>query len=416
MKNIRKILLYLFGFVLLYFPCVLPSVNPYIFPILFFLMFVILEIPFRKITAVEILKKKNIFLFTIGVIFSALYFALFALLKNSATSLSDTRIVQGSMFVLYMFLVVYLIKYLYKIGNDFNANLKFLFKVANIQGIICLAMLLVPSLKSVANALFTATTSYSSDAYILTTRVYGISNSYTFGLPIFHGILSGICYYLAIAKDKSYFKYLPLTLLVSVLNGRTGLIVATLLIVFSTLYVLVKKRGLKPIFYLILILLFGGIVLYFIKLYVPNMYKFISVIIKEINNYFTTGEFEGTSKYLFNDKLFFPEGLGLIFGEGIRPYTSSNTLIKSDIGFVNDLFMGGLIYVYFLYGAYIRLLVRKGANEKDNFIVFMILIGMVIGNWKGEIFKNSLLMIGILFISLNYLLNFNKLGEGDKNV
>ena len=412
MKNIKKIVLYMFGFLLLYFPCILPNINPYIFPILLLVFLVILEFPSRKITAIDFFKRKDIFLFVMGILFSAIYFALLSSLKDNNISLSDTRIVQSLVFIVYMFLVIYLLKYLHKMGNDVNDNMKFLLKIANIQGIICVAMLFVPSLKNIANTLFYTNSNFSSNSYILTTRIYGISNSYTFGLPIFHGILSGICYYLSISKDKSYFKYLPLTLIVSVLNGRTGIVIAVLLILISTFYVLIKKRGIKPIFYFILILLFGFGLIYIIKLYVPNMYKFISVIVKEINNYFTTGEFDGTSKYLFNDKVFFPEGLELIFGEGIRPYVSSNNAIKTDIGFVNDLFMGGLVYIFFLYGSYIRILTKKCSEEKDKFIVLLILIGMAIGNWKGEIFKNSLIMIGILFISLNYLIDFDKNKEG----
>lgn len=49
-------------------------------------------------------------------------------------------------------------------------------------------------------------------------------------------------------------------------------------------------------------------------------------------------------------------------GEGYRVYGEFGLLhgkIPSDIGFVNDMFMGGILYIVLLYGAIIRFVLKK---------------------------------------------------------
>src|SRR5690606_29985192 len=68
----------------------------------------------------------------------------------------------------------------------------------------------------------------------------------------------------------------------------------------------------------------------------------------------TDNLFSGHIALLFGDMLYFPSTvLGLIFGEGRYVFGNPND-VQSDVGYVNDILFGGLIY----FGFYFRSLYK----------------------------------------------------------
>lgn len=409
----KKFLIYVFGFLLIYYPGLIPNINPYIFPLCMLLLLMLIELPSKSISVIKNVKNKEIFLFILGIIASIAYYAIIYSLNNNNITLMDMRIVQGSSVIIYLFLVLYLLEFLKKMGNNYKDNMEFLFIIGSIQGIICILMLLIPSFKEFANYLMYSSGKFEKGAYIFTTRVYGISNTYTYGLPIYHGLLSGLCFYISAVKEKKFFKYLPFIFIVAFLNGRTGILIAVLSIILSSIYLIIKKGMFTTVLsYLFKFSILFSFVILMVKLFLPNIFKFVSILWVEINAFIVSGELSGTTQYLARDNFFIPDGFGLLFGEGFRPYSDMNSIYKTDIGFVNDLFMGGILYISLLYGSFIKLLMSKKLLKKDSFLIFIVIISTLIANWKGEIFKNSTFIIGFLFIALNYIVNNFEEGSG----
>ena len=120
----------------------------------------------------------------------------------------------------------------------------------------------------------------------------------------------------------------------------------------------------------------------------------------EARSLLINNQLEGTTKYLISDRLFFPEGIGLLFGTGSRVFGNlTQGVVSSDIGFVNDIFMGGIIYIFILYGAY-YMLIASSISKKQNLLKIILVIALLVANWKGELFKNSTIIIGLFFILL----------------
>ena len=400
----KRAIIYFSGFILIYYINLLPNINPYIFPILCFSIVVLLEAVDKQNSIFVLVKKRKYLRFIIGLVVAALYYALIYALMNEQVTLYGTRIIQSLMFVVYFFLVLFYVKKVHTVYPTKEEKLELLFKIAAIQGIICVAMLIIPSFKQLADNLFVMVSRFEEGDYILGTRVFGISNSYTYGLPILHGLLSGICFYMSIMIDKKYFKYLPFVAIVSLLNGRTGVIVALITMMMSLVYAFFVSKNKLRVMYLSLISVFTSVLAVCVLSVVsPHIYNFVNSAFTGIGEYIVGGESNDSIKALTGDSVYLPEGMGLIFGEGVRLYSSVDTskYRPSDIGYVNDFFMGGLIYAILLYGSYFAL-IKSHYNEKNyRFIKYLIIVSIILANWKGEIFKNSTFIIGIFFILLS---------------
>lgn len=355
----------------------------------------------------KMLLNKKIIVLIGGICLSAAYFAIRAAFKG-ITDLENLRIVQNSMPIVYILHILIIIDKLKKCDFDVDEGIDFLLKVAALQGIICVIMLLIPSLKDLADKLYlNCTSKFSAGDYILTTRIYGISSDYTFGLPIIHGILSGICFYLAILKDKKYFIYFPFIIAVSVLNSRTGVLVAIISIFISILYYIVKCQKLVKLIYILV----GAIIIvsiFIIAIYMinSNILSFISILFDELIVFIMNGEKTGTIEYLLDTNFYLPEGISLLFGEGHRVYgemASAYGYEATDVGYVNDIFMGGIIYIFILYGAFTKFIFGKTKKKRVFLIKTLIFVGLIIANLKGQVFVNSTFITCILFITCMYI-------------
>lgn len=110
--------------------------------------------------------------------------------------------------------------------------------------------------------------------------------------------------------------------------------------------------------------------------------------------------------------LFFPEGSEMIFGEGHRVYPHygrSKGYNSLDIGYVNDLFMGGLIYTFLLYGTILKFILKKSYKKVDNDIsdiqiktvvpIFLCIV-LLLSNYKGESMRGGVILLGVISIKL----------------
>ena len=227
--------------------------------------------------------------------------------------------------------------------------------------------------------------------------------------------------YLAILKDKKYFMYFPFIIAVSILNGRTGVLVAIISIFISVMYYIVKCQKIVKLTYI----LFGTIIMvsiFSIAIYMlnSNVLSFISILLKELTTFIMYGEKTGTIEYLLETNFYLPEGMSLIFGEGHRVYGKTATIYgyeATDVGYVNDIFMGGIIYISILYGAFTKFIFSKTRKKHVFLIKILIFIGLIIANLKGQIFVNSTFMTFILLIICMYIfLEERENDDGTRNL
>ena len=125
---------------------------------------------------------------------------------------------------------------------------------------------------------------------------------------------------------------------------------------------------------------------------------------------FIKGENSGYFTYITNpNKYVMPSGIALIFGVGVRIMIYSTKYeLSSDVGYINDIWLGGLIYavaILFLFISFcFKLLKNNELNEATVFKFlgyFFIMVFLVI-NLKGYIFNIN------DFTTLFFIIYFHK--------
>lgn len=350
--------------------------------------------------------KKNVFWLILGISISALYFSIRASIGSY-----DIRLLQNLFIIIQLFHVVIIIDLMKYSKFTKDDMMKTLLNLALLQGFIAILMLAFPTFKEVALSLYYL--NREENIFISRMRIYGISGDYTFFTPIYHGILASVAFFYSIFKSKRYFAYLPFILIIILLNGRFGLLIFMLSpMVVLAHFVYKAKISLKMIqisFLTVLIIITG---VFSLKIISPYTYNWILSGVKDTLNLLLYSEVSGNYKALAGYHLSFPQGSGIIFGEGFRLFGGKGLergYHSSDIGYVNDMFMGGLIYISVLYGSIIQFFHKrpKTANlynkvdyELQSIISKYLILALLLANYKGEVMRGGLVLLGSIFIKL----------------
>lgn len=342
---------------------------------------------------------KNLSILFIGIVLSAIYFFIIAFGKGY-----ETRFLQNTYILFQVIVILYLISRLELLGLNRNEKIVFFYNVTLIQGIIVISMLVIPQLKKVALNLYYLGT--NENVFISAMRIFGISGDYTFFTPIFHGMMIIIAIYLVLfEKQKKFLFYIPFLVLSTILNGRTGLLIAVIGILLVSLWFLVSK--IEKIFITTLLMVTSFLIIYFLIILVsklsPETYNWLISSFNDVKSLLIEGDKVGTISVL-SSMVIFPEGWGLLLGEGFRLYRNNNGIIHSDIGYINDLFMGGIVYTSILYSTILIYIFRfeNKITVITNRILFslILLMTIVIANYKGEASRSGLVLLGIIIMKV----------------
>lgn len=296
-----------------------------------------------------------------------------------------------------------------KESNDIENKL---IVIGMIQALLSISMLIFPSFKEVANLLATGGETLELNLIsLLNFRMYGIGSSYTFMLPLIQSFIAIISLKKFLISYKFQYVFISVILLISsILNNRTGfyiyLVAAALLIIRYTS----KKVNLKQI--LIFISSFALLIFFLISLssLYPARFEWLTQGFVEVSNVFTGRQSGGTLSAL-QSHWEFPKGINFVIGYGRRVFGQigiTNFGFNSDIGFVNDMFKGGLIYVLLTYLAHFLFCFK---NSQNQFFVKVLFISLMIANYKGEVMVASSLILLLYLLTFQDLYNEKIVGE-----
>ena len=400
-KIVKKLFIYLFLFLYIYSPQWIRG-KTYLFSSYYWgWVSMVLFLPklsriFNDIIIPKELYKK----YALPIMGAALYYVFRRISSGQEISFVSIRLIQNLypfVSLLNMTVVVYM---LFEIGYSKKEGICVLINLASIQGIICLLMLAIPSLKNLANRLFINSSSFREGSYILGTRIFGITSDYTYAFPIVHGLLCGISVFIGLKYNKKYFLTAILIFFSVVLNGRTGLLIAIITVLLAAVMnFLDRKVGGRMIIFIFLLPIVVFFMINILQQYVPLVFRFIMRLFIDINGK------TGTVDYLLNKGLYFPKGIGLLFGEGhtvFRAEATINGYTATDIGFVNDLFMGGFIFVSLRYGATLLVITKKHLSRTrfDYAIVIMSLTMWILATIKGQASVNSMIIAVLQLLAI----------------
>lgn len=357
----------------------------------------------KKKDLFQLIRKRYVVIFVILLFLSNVVYLISYLVFNSDFSLYDSRILQNSLPIFYVASIGILLQTLFSQGHSKKTIFNILINLAVFQGIVCILMVLIPSFKELALTLYYK--GGEENIFISGSRIFGISSDYTYATPIYHGFLASCLFYRVLEGNKKAIISMMLILFAVILNGRTGLLVFFINCILITLLYSFRKGKISSLVKFIVLTCFIVIVVsFFLYKFSPATYQFVVSMIHDTGNLLLYSNYSGNYDIL-KKTLYFPKGISFFFGEGHRVYGAVGEregYVSSDIGYVNDMFMGGIIYMLLLYGSYLYLLFNS-FKSKSMFSVclkYMLVTTFIIANFKGEAFRSSILIFLILFICL----------------
>ena len=276
-------------------------------------------------------------------------------------------------------------------GWDVEDFINMVIAVAVIQGILAAAAFISPE---VQNFFVQKCLDHGYGEVIIELakhRFYGFSAGLTFDMPILQTVVAMLVLYPMGKQTLVRYIIAALLFVSGIINARNALIIAIIgffvMIVLSKLSI--KQKVLCCIALLVLLLLIMIIGIPVLASISPETYEWVITGGKEILD-FVSGE-KATSGYFSYitdpDKYRLPGGvIEVLFGVGHRTMGMTERYgYGSDIGYVNDLWLGGIVYMIPLYLFFALLMIKlwKNENNRVSFIGMLYLVMYPFVNIKG---------------------------------
>jgi hypothetical protein len=243
-------------------------------------------------------------------------------------------------------------------------------------------------------------------------RLNGISQGLMFAMPVVQGFMAVIAFLLYIKRNVIYVLYIPFLLFSAMINARTGLLVffVGVLIIFILNF---KWSKYKMFFKIILFILILVTLASPLMIFISSQSNYVADwIIESVNETILFLQGDNTGYYDAAGSMFFlPEINELFVGTGQTFLEKKYINSGSDIGYVNDLFLGGIIFVILYYSSFITLLIsgRIRGNWMHQTIIFLMVITMFMVNIKGFAFHQNDFVN--LFILISVVLLYYKINN-----
>lgn len=257
-----------------------------------------------------------------------------------------------------------------------------------------------------------------SDVYssILTYRLYGFSSTLTYTMPIVQTIFSLLSIYMSISKNYKYIFLTPVLFFSAIINARISIVIFAVGIVLLSAFIIFEKKNKVNLFYLLMILVFSFLILVITS---PNLdsnegvFSWIEQGFKEITLLFS-GEKVGYFNYL-NDKTKFilPENnTQKLFGTGINlMYGDFKYMVKSDVGYVNNIWYGGIFYtistIFFFISSCLKIFKKSNYSNEIKYLSILFITTFIVSNIKGVIFGVNDFMILFIIFYMSFVINNN---------
>lgn len=214
-------------------------------------------------------------------------------------------------------------------------------------------------------------------------RCFGIAEGLTNSYGVIQGIFASIC----LLKGRTCYKYYFAALIIGIsviINARTGMIPIIITFLYIS-FVNFKKLQIKYFVILgVFVLLLSSILGKYGEDYIETI-KYASSFFTSSFDFFIKGE-TGDDYYSALDRfIHFPDSVfGVVFGEGVTMFGDKNT--SSDIGYVNQIYTGGIVYLLCLLVLQCTIYKKLLKRYKDRFFIFLLFATALIINFKGITF------------------------------
>lgn len=240
---------------------------------------------------------------------------------------------------------------------------------------------------------------------LLSYRMFGFASSLTFETPVLQTLLSIIAIRKAMDGKWIYIVCAIVLFISGVINARVSIIVVSVgmfvLILFSKVSLFKKVLLISLVF--LLIVTFVSVLLPYLEEWNYYTYHWLIKGVDEIDAIVFQGE---KSYWTSVEKNQLPSGImSKLFGTG-HVTTGMRSLYgySSDVGYINDAWLGGLFYLAFQGICYCKMYMNlfRSGNVHFSFCGVLFFLSMMVVNVKGSIFT----MNGVAFlVVLLFLIN-----------
>lgn len=324
-----------------------------------------------------------------------------------------------NLFAIFLEIIPVCVVFFYFYGEESGPLLDDVILTGCLQSVIAIFALLFPPLQSMIVGRM-ITVGYSDAMQTMASwRMFGLSRELTFAMPVVQSLIACLCLYFSIVKDKIYLIPIPFLVFSSIINARTGIIVFGI----GGLFVLLSTFRFK--FSSVLTIMIVGLILWastnLFSSFISNNEVTAAWLlsgVEDITAFVSGGELDENDSYFTYlskpEKYRVPENLlQFLFGTGERSQGNANIQFPSDIGYINDIWLGGIIYmllvVYFFSRTTYKIVFSDGLSRKvrrPRLLALGIVSVLLATNVKGQLFTwNEFLsfwfLLFIMFLNRN---------------
>lgn len=302
---------------------------------------------------------KNIYLtkliYVVGLFVFLLFYLLLEMLGHSLSATSLAFPIYYLMDVIPFGLT--LAVYSSKKGLTTQSFLDMVLFIGMVQAVLALLAFLFPPVKTLFVELLLSRGYDDIVLQLARNRMYGLAGGLTYSTPVMQSILALVAVYFSFTRSKKYLLCAGLLIFSAVINARTTFVV--LLIGGAVLLFCSKLKFKKKVSILLwtaLISAFVGLYLFPLLMEVaPETFRWVAEGFKEIGG-FLQGDTTGYFSYVANEQSYaFPTGLSLLWGVG-HIVMGGYGGFGSDIGYINDIWFGGILYMAVVYPFFLRMM------------------------------------------------------------
>lgn len=232
-------------------------------------------------------------------------------------------------------------------------------------------------------------------------RNYGFAANLTSFASMLQAVLAVFCIFQVVKGKRRYLFAVPTLIISAIINTRSSILFLAVGILAILVFVLSKHNAsyiFRHVAIIIGLLVISGFCLQIIQKYNSQTFSWLNSGYNSILSFITGSDrdsgYFGELRTMTVDS--FPTGFDLILGvgSGVMGEAGAAYGARSDVGFINDLWRGGLFYSIALLILYITMLThlyksKVGNKEFTRFISVFFLLIFIMTNIKGSFFIHS---------------------------
>lgn len=297
--------------------------------------------------------------------------------------------------------VVYIALFARRRGYNYTDTLEIVVWAGMAQVLLAITAAAVPQFRTALIDIMHAMTGDAlfTSKYYLERRFFGFANNMldTFGYGM--GIIAGIVPIVAALRRRWwYLLTLPGFFFVTLMNARTGLIVATIGLIISLIWlVAVGSKRLRIIVAgsVMVVAALAPVALEFMRQFYPEVYYSTTHDTGSVLRFLHSGtvtppevggkKIDTTAERLFSESFWrLPGGAQLVFGSGHGIYDVEG-YEHSDVGYINDIWLWGLVGMIAMLGGTIALIAVCGMRSSAAMAIAVFLtVALLLFQVKGR--------------------------------